>query len=83
MCLAVAAGLAVAQIQSMRTRRMVVALVRLDSLPCVVVGQDRRIRETILGFQKAKLEELAFARSGNGGHPLFQPDEKVPELRPG
>jgi thiol-disulfide isomerase/thioredoxin len=58
--------------------------VGLENVPTMfLVGEDGRIRETILGFQKAKLEELASARSANGGHPLFRPDEKVPEVRPG
>lgn len=58
--------------------------VGIENVPAMfLVGQDGRIRETVLGFQKAKLEELASERSGNGGRPLFRPDEKVPELRPG
>ena len=58
--------------------------VGIENVPAMfLVGQNGRIRDTILGFQKAKLEELATARFGNGEHPLFRPDEKVPELRPG
>jgi hypothetical protein len=56
----------------------------LENVPTMfLVGGDGRIRETIQGFQKAKLEELASQRSGNGGHPLFRPDENVPQIRPG
>ena len=58
--------------------------VGLDNVPTMfLVGRDGRIRETILGFQKAKLEELASARSGDGGSPLFRPGDNVPEVRPG
>ena len=53
--------------------------VGLENVPTMfLVGDDGRIRETILGFQKAKLEELAASND-----PLFRPDEKVPEIRPG
>ncbi len=56
----------------------------LENVPTMfLVGEDGRIRETILGFQKAKLEELASGGSANGGHPLFRPDENVPQVRPG
>ena len=58
--------------------------VGLDSVPTMfLVGEDGRIREAIPGFQKAKLEELASGWSANGGAPLFRPDDKVPEIRPG
>ncbi|HEY6050878.1 MAG TPA: redoxin family protein [Thermoanaerobaculia bacterium] len=58
--------------------------VGLENVPTMfLVGGDGRIRETVLGFQKAKLEELASKGSANGGHPLFRPDDRVPEIRPG
>lgn len=53
--------------------------VGLEAVPTMfLVGEDGRIRETIVGFQKTKLEELAASND-----PLFRPDEKVPEVRPG
>lgn len=56
----------------------------LENVPTMfLVGEDGRIRETILGFQKAKLEELASGGSANAGHPLFRSDENVPQIRPG
>lgn len=52
-----------------------------------VVDANGRIRESFLGFQKAKLEELAsrgeHAPGGAPREPLFLPDEPVPEMRPG
>ena len=52
------------------------------------VGQDGRILDTVVGFQKQKLEELgalAAERPGRTGATVavFRPDEKVPAIRPG
>lgn len=51
-----------------------------------LVGADGRVRETALGFQKAKMEELArhaAALAGRPSEPLFRPEENVPPIRPG
>jgi peroxiredoxin len=60
----------------------------LESVPTFfLVDSEGRIRERFEGFQKAKLEELAARAAAEGGAaasgPLFLPDERVPELRPG
>jgi thiol-disulfide isomerase/thioredoxin len=52
------------------------------------VGEDGRILDTVIGFQKQKLEELgalAGKRPGGSGtaESVFRPDEKVPAIRPG
>ena len=53
--------------------------VGLENVPTMfLVSENGRIRETILGFQKSKLEDLAASDD-----PFFRPDEKVPEVRPG
>src|SRR5262249_17460544 len=52
----------------------------------VLVGKDGRVRETIVGFQRDKMERLAGLASRLAGRPaaaLFAPGENVPALRPG
>lgn len=51
-----------------------------------LVDRERRIRETVVGFQKRKMEELgalAAEKAGRPGRPVFAFDEDVPEMRPG
>jgi len=65
--------------------------VGLESVPTLFLVDDTgRIRETVVGFQRRKLDELgdrAARRAGReGSHEpvvLARPGEKVPELRPG
>lgn len=62
--------------------------VGLTSVPTLFLVADGRIRQTLVGFEKQKLEELAGGaavpgRAGNGTRTLFRPDEPVPALRPG
>jgi len=50
------------------------------------VGRDGAIAETVVGFDRARLE--GFARraaelSGRPAIPLFRPDENVPPVKPG
>jgi peroxiredoxin len=59
----------------------------LEIVPTLIlVGEDGRIRETVVGFQKDKMEELAVLASQRAGRPataLFAPGEQVPAIRPG
>ncbi len=61
----------------------------LSNVPTLLlVDGEGRIRETIEGFQKAKMEELAGhftdrRASGGPAESLFRPGESVPALRPG
>ena len=63
--------------------------VRLSNVPTLFLVDERgRIRETIEGFQRAKMEELAArfsARMRRTGpdESFFRPGESVPALRPG
>ena len=65
------------------------ATLGLTTVPTLVlVDESGRIRETVVGFQKRKLEDLAGraapptdAGDRTGG--LFRPGESVPEMRPG
>jgi peroxiredoxin len=57
------------------------------SVPTLFLVADGRIRETLVGFEKRKWEDLAVraAAPGRDGvrEALFRPEEKVPALRPG
>jgi peroxiredoxin len=61
----------------------------LSNVPTLfLVDREGRIRETIEGFQKAKMEELARRLTGRKpsqgpAESLFRPGESVPALRPG
>jgi peroxiredoxin len=59
----------------------------LEIVPTLIlVGEDGRVRETVVGFQRDKMEELAVLASQRAGRPaaaLFAPGEKVPAIRPG
>jgi peroxiredoxin len=59
----------------------------LETVPTLfLVGGDGRIRETVVGFQRDKMDELAGLASRLAGRPataLFAPGENVPALRPG
>jgi len=61
--------------------------VGLDSVPTLfLVGPEGLIRDTVVGFQRDKMEELAGLASRLAGRPataLFGPGENVPALRPG
>ncbi len=61
--------------------------VGLTNVPTLfLVGDDGRIRDTVVGFQKKKLEELGrIAAEGTGqeGTPVFRPEDGVPEFKPG
>jgi hypothetical protein len=51
-----------------------------------LVGEDRVVRDTIVGFQREKMEEIAARAaflSGQPGRPLFSADENVPAMKPG
>jgi peroxiredoxin len=50
------------------------------------VDGSGRIRDTVVGFQKEKMEELgalAAQRAGRAAQTLFRSEETVPALRPG
>ncbi|MDQ2978846.1 MAG: TlpA family protein disulfide reductase [Acidobacteriota bacterium] len=57
------------------------------SVPTLFLVADGRIRETLVGFEKRKWEDLAVRAAVPGREgvrdALFRPDEKVPALRPG
>ncbi len=61
----------------------------LTSVPTLVlVDGEGRIRETIVGFQKRTMEDLArraapSGRSGAAAEGFFRPGESVPDMRPG
>ncbi|MEO8432731.1 MAG: TlpA disulfide reductase family protein [Acidobacteriota bacterium] len=63
--------------------------VGLSSVPTLfLVDGEGRIRETILGFQKRKLEELARRAvppdpGSSGERPFFRRGESVPAMQPG
>jgi hypothetical protein len=50
------------------------------------VGSDGVLAETVVGFDRARMEGLAERAARLAGHapaPLFRPDESVPALKPG
>ena len=59
----------------------------VDTVPTLFhVRADGRVAETVVGFDRARLERLAdrAARlAGREPEPLFRPDERVPALKPG
>ncbi len=65
----------------------------LSNVPSIfLIGQDGRIEQTIIGFDKAALERLHATLSLAGSDrsdskklesPLFLPEDQVPEFRPG
>jgi len=59
----------------------------IENVPTLfLVGGDGRILETVVGFDRRKLEELAeraAAGSGSAGASLFRPGESVPAFKPG
>jgi peroxiredoxin len=59
----------------------------LTNVPTVfVIGQDGKIKQTIVGFAKKDLEELnqTMAAAANSAvKPLFTDADEVPDLRPG
>jgi peroxiredoxin len=59
----------------------------LDSVPTFfLVGPDRIVRDTIVGFQRDKMEELAGLAARLAGRPaaaFFAPGENVPAIKPG
>ena len=61
--------------------------VGLESVPTfLLVGADGRVRETVVGFQRDKMAELAGLASTLAGRPaaaLFSPGENVPAMKPG
>lgn len=51
-----------------------------------LVGTDGRIRETVVGFQRQRLEELArraAEASGAPARPLFRTEDPIPQIVPG
>lgn len=57
----------------------------IENVPTLfLVGRDGKILETIVGFQKQKMEDLADRAAGGGGPArLFRPGESVPDYKPG
>ena len=59
----------------------------LESVPTFFfVGADGRIRDTVVGFQRDKMDELAGLASEMAGRPasaLFSPRENIPAIKPG
>lgn len=65
----------------------------LTNVPSIfLIGQDGRIEQTIIGFDKAALERLhaTLSQADSGGGDaralttaLFSPEDQVPEFRPG
>ncbi|HKA37530.1 MAG TPA: TlpA disulfide reductase family protein [Thermoanaerobaculia bacterium] len=59
----------------------------LEIVPTLIlVGEDGRVRETVVGFQRDKMEQLAVLASQRAGRPataLFAPGENVPAIKPG
>lgn len=59
----------------------------LTNVPTIfLVGSDGKIRETLVGFLKGKMEEFARHAAALAGHPegtLFGPSDQVPEIKPG
>ena len=59
----------------------------LDNVPTFFfVDAGGRIRETVVGFQRDKMDELAGLASKLAGRPasaLFSPGENVPAIKPG
>lgn len=59
----------------------------LDTVPTfLLVGPDRRVRETVVGFQRDKMEALAGLAdrlAGRRATALFEPGERVPSIKPG
>ena len=51
-----------------------------------LVGRDGVVRDSVIGFQRHKMEEfaaLAADRAGRQGTALFLPGENVPAIKPG
>lgn len=63
------------------------AAVGLTNVPTLfLVDEEGRIRDTVVGFQKKKIEELGrLAAEGTGreGTAVFRPEDGVPDLKPG
>jgi peroxiredoxin len=59
----------------------------VTNVPTLIrVAPDGRIAETIVGFDRARMEGLAHRAAelaGRAPAPLFQPHERVPALKPG
>lgn len=59
----------------------------LETVPTfLLVGPDRRVRETVVGFQRDKMEALAGLAdrlAGRRATALFEPGERVPAIKPG
>lgn len=59
----------------------------LTNVPTVfLIGADRQIERTIVGFSKSELEQLNLelaTASGRSSVPLFTAADEVPELKPG
>ena len=59
----------------------------LENVPTFFfVGADGRIRDTVVGFQRDKMDELARLASELSGRPapaLFSPGENIPAIKPG
>jgi peroxiredoxin len=58
----------------------------LEIVPTLfLLGGDGRVARSLVGFQRAGLEELASraARMGGRPGPLFGPGDAVPEIKPG
>ena len=52
----------------------------------LLVGSDRNLRDTAVGFQKHKMEAFAAEAARLAGRPassLFSPEEQVPAIKPG
>ena len=61
--------------------------VGLTTVPAFfLVGRDENLRDSVIGFQRHKMEEfaaLAADRAGRKRTALYLPGEKVPALKPG
>ena len=59
----------------------------LDTVPTFVrVGADGRVRGTLVGFQKQRMQELGAEAAALAGKPapeIFLPGENVPSIKPG
>ncbi len=59
----------------------------LESVPTLfLIGAAGTIRESIVGFQRQRMEELASIAAALAGRPspgLFRPGENVPSIKPG
>jgi len=63
------------------------AALSLTTVPTfLLVGADRTLRDTAVGFQKHKMEAFAAEAARLAGRPapgLFSPGERVPAIKPG